>query len=51
MDNQIKEELLKILNEINLLRNKCKKLNLLNTQEYIDFENKLNDLSVMDPNE
>jgi hypothetical protein len=38
-----------IINDIKKVRQYCKDNNLLNSQLYLDFEDELNKLSVLDP--
>lgn len=38
-----------IINDIEQVRQYCKDNNLLNSQLYLDFEDELNKLSVLDP--
>lgn len=45
----IVETMTTIINDIKKVRQYCKDRNLLNNQLYLDFEDELNKLSVLDP--
>lgn len=44
------EAVTEILHRIYELRNYCREHDLLNDQMYLDFEDKLNEFSTLDPN-
>lgn len=45
----IGDTMTEIINDIKQVRQYCKDNNLLNSQLYLDFEDELNKLSVLDP--
>ena len=49
MDNEIAKKLMDVINEVKSIRVECETKGLLDTQEYINFEDELNAISVMSP--